>query len=236
MSELILIERRGACCWLRINRPGQANALSLAVVEQLAEALRAAAADDAVRAVLLTGSGERVFSAGVDVKEQSGGDPAAHRKKRSDTLYALLYAALDFSKPLVAVLNGIASGGGAMLALVADARIAADTAAIALPEINLGIPTFSGAALVAHLGGGALAADLVQSGRRMPAAEALARGLLTGLSPAAELAEAAQKLAESLAAKDPGAYAAMKAWFSRPLSAALREAQAAANQHKKLQH
>ena len=61
MSELILTERRAACCWLRINRPDQANALSLATMEQLTAALKAAAADDAVRVVLLTGSGERVF-------------------------------------------------------------------------------------------------------------------------------------------------------------------------------
>jgi enoyl-CoA hydratase/carnithine racemase len=232
MSELILIERKGACCWLRVNRPDQANALSLATMEQLTAALQVATADAAVRAVILTGSGERVFSAGVDVKEQSGGDPVAHRKKRSDMLYGLLFTVLDFPKPLVAVLNGIASGGGAMLALVADARIASDTAAIALPEINIGIPTFSGAALVAHLGGAALAADLVQSGRRMPATEALARGLLTSVAPASELRDAADKLAESLIAKPAAAYAANKEWLVRPLKTALTEAQAAADRHK----
>ena len=111
-------------------------------------ALKAAAADDAVRAVLLTGSGERVFCAGVDVKEHRAG----MRRRTAGNARTALRAALHgsgFPKPLVAVLNGIASGGGAMLALVADVRIASDAAAIALPEITLGIPTFSGAALVA---------------------------------------------------------------------------------------
>jgi enoyl-CoA hydratase/carnithine racemase len=165
------------------------------MMEGAARVLRDAASDDAVRAILIMGSGEKVFCAGVDVREQpADGDMDAHRKRRSAALSALLNGVLDTPKPVIAVLNGIASGGGGMLALVADARVAVDSAELSIPEINLGMPTFPGAAIVTQVGGLALAADLVQTGRRMPAAEALARGLLMSVVPRAELEQEAMRV------------------------------------------
>ena len=230
---MLSVEREGAYTRIRFARPDKANALAVAMIEGTTAALAEAASAASVRAVLLTGTGDRAFSAGVDVREQpADGDVAAHRKRRSAALFALLNAAIDFPKPLVAALNGVASGAGAMLAFACDARAAADTAAIALPEINLGMSTYMGAALAAQLGGLMLAADLVQTGRRMPAAEALERGLVSCVVPRGELDAAALKIAASLAEKDAKAYAANKQWLNRGMKAALAEAKAAADAHR----
>ena len=120
-----------------------------------------------------------------------------------------------------------------MLAFVCDARVAVDTAEISLPEINLGMPTFAGAAIALQMGGLALATDLVQTGRRMPAAEALARGLLTSVVPRAELDAEAMRVAATFVQKDATAFAANKRWLYRGLKSALAEARVQAEAHRK---
>jgi len=219
--------------WLRLDRAEKANALTVEMMEGAKAAISAAVDDASVRAILIQGAGEKVFSGGVDVREQpSNGDMRAHRSRRSLAMFELLNALLDAPKPVIAVLNGIASGGGAMLAFVCDARVAVNTAELSLPEINLGMPTFAGAAVATHLGGLALATDLVQTGRRMPAAEALARGLLTSVVPRAELETEAMRVAALFAQKDPAVFAANKRWLGGGLKAALAEARAEAEAHR----
>ena len=121
-----------------------------------------------VRSVVITGAGERVFCAGVDVREKpEDGNTQRHRERRSFALAALQDAVMDTPIPIVAALNGIASGGGAMIALLADSCVAADTAALTLSEIDIGIATFSGASILEVIGGRALALDMIQTGRRM---------------------------------------------------------------------
>ena len=232
--EYLAIENRDGCMHITLARAEKANALTVGMMEGATSALEAAAADDSIRAVLLTGAGEKVFCAGADVREQpADGDMQAHRRRRGAALFALLNAILDAPKPVIAVLNGIASGGGAMLALVADARVAVDAAEISLPEINLGMPTFPGIAIATHVGGLALATDLVQTGRRMPAAEAIARGLLAGAVPRAELDAEAKRIAAIFTAKDTRAFAANKRWLNRSLKAALAEARVGMDEHRK---
>lgn len=234
MPEYLSIIKRDGLMWIRLERVEKANALTPGMMEGATAALADAASDESVRAVLLTGAGEKVFSAGADVREKpADGDMAAHRQRRSGALFALLNALMDNPRPVIAVLNGIASGGGAMLALVADARVAVDTAEISLPEINLGMPTFPGAAIAMHAGGLALATDLVQTGRRMPAAEALARGLLNSVVPRAELEREAMRTAAVFVQKDASAFAANKRWLNRGLKAALAEARAGMDEHRK---
>jgi enoyl-CoA hydratase/carnithine racemase len=233
-DDNLLVERRDGYLWLTLNRADKANALAVGMMEGAAAALKDAVTDDTVRAVILTGAGHRAFCAGADVREQPGdGDMAAHRKRRSAGLAAFLDAIMDTPKPVVAVLNGIASGGGAMLALLSDARVAVDSAAISLPEINLGMATYTGAAIAMQVGGHVLATDLVQSGRRMPAAEALNRGLVSCVVPREELEAAAVRVAASLAEKDAKAFAANKLWLNRPMKAALAEARAEHERHRK---
>lgn len=230
----LAIENRDGCMYLTLARAEKANALTVGMMEGATAALEVAAADDSIRAVLLTGAGEKVFCAGADVREQpADGDMQAHRKRRGAALFALLNAILDAPKPVIAVLNGIASGGGAMLALVADARVAVDAAEISLPEIDLGMPTFPGIAIATHVGGLALATDLVQTGRRMRAAEAVSRGLLAGAVPRAELDAEAKRIAALFTAKDTRAFAANKRWLNRSLKAALAEARAGMDEHRR---
>ena len=239
MSEhdSLLISRCDAYLWITLNRAEKANALAVAMMEGATQALKYAQADDGVRAVLLMGAGDRVFCAGADVREKpDNGDMAAHRKRRSAGLAALLEAIMDIRKPVVAVLNGTASGGGAMLALLSDARIAVDTAAISLPEIDLGMPTFTGATIAEHVGGLALAVDLVQTGRRMPVAEALARGLVSRVVPRAELEGTALEVADMLSRKDAAAFGANKHWLNREMKAALASAREEHDRHRKTDH
>jgi len=220
--------------WLRLDRAQKANALTVGMMEAAKAAILQTADHAAVRAIVVQGAGDKVFSGGVDVREQpTDGDVRAHRSRRSLAMFELLNALLDTPKPVIAVLNGIASGGGAMLAFVCDARVAVETAELSLPEINLGMPTFAGAAVAAHLGGLALAGDLVQTGRRMPAAEALARGLLTSVVPRAELEEEAMRVAALFAQKDPAAFAANKRWLNRGLKTALAQARVESEAHRK---
>ena len=233
-AENLRIERREQFVWITLDRADKANALAVSMMEGARAAIEDAAGEASIRAVLLTGAGERVFCAGADVREKpADGDMAAHRKRRSGALAALLDAILESPKPVVTVLNGTASGGGAMLALLCDARVAVDTAAIALPEIDLGMPTFTGATIAEHVGGLALAVDLVQSGRRMPAAEALARGLLTRVVPRADLERSGIDAAQVLASKDAKAFAANKQWLNRRIKDALAQARAEHERHRK---
>jgi enoyl-CoA hydratase/carnithine racemase len=206
------------------------------MMEGATAALKSAQSDENVRAVLLTGAGDRVFCAGADVREKpDDGDITAHRKRRSAGLGALLEAIMDISKPVVAVLNGTASGGGAMIAFLSDARVAVDSGAISLPEIDLGMPTFTGASIAEQLGGLAFAIDLVQTGRRMPVAEAFSRGLVTRVVGRGELERAAVQVAEMLAKKDAGAFAANKLWLNRKMKAALAEAREEHERHRRQQ-
>ena len=232
-DHLVLSQREGVL-WLTLNRADKANALAAGMMERAAAALAHAASNDAVRAVVIVGAGQRAFCAGVDVREEPlDGDAAAHRSRRSAALAAFLDAVMDTPKPVVAALNGIASGGGAMLALLCDARVAADSAAIALPEIDLGMSTFTGASIVLEIAGHALATDLVQSGRRMPVSEAFARGLVGGVFTAEGLEGAATRAATALAAKDAAAFAANKAWLNLRMKAALADARAEHERHRR---
>jgi enoyl-CoA hydratase/carnithine racemase len=221
----VLVERRGPQLWVTFNRPEKANALTVDMLQAAADAVAAAGADPQVQVVLLTGAGERFFSAGVDVREKpDDGDMAAHKERRSAAHAALQDAILETPKPVLAVLNGTAIGSGAMCALLADACIAADTAELSLPEIDLGIATYSGANILGVIGGRALALDLIQSGRRMAAPEALARGLVATVAARNALADAAAGVAEALGAKPAPAFADNKRWINRSLKAALLEA------------
>lgn len=239
MDDRLLIEQHGPFRWLTFNRPDKANALTVDMLERTAAALSAAADDPTVQAVLLRGTGARFFSAGVDVREQppEGGNAAVHRERRSTAHAALQDAVIDMPKPVVAVLNGLAIGGGAMWALLADACVAGEGAQLSLPEIDLGIATFSGANILEAIGGRALALDLIQSGRRMSALEAQGRGLVRQVvtGTGTELESAAQALAKSLGDKDARAFADNKRWINRSLKAALAEAREQHARHRAIE-
>ncbi|KHK59081.1 3-hydroxypropionyl-CoA dehydratase [Burkholderia sp. A9] len=221
----VVVDKRDAFLWITVNRADKANAMTVGMVQDITAAIARGVEDPEIRAVMLTGAGERVFTAGVDVREKpEDGDAVRQRERRSHALAALQDIVMDAPKPVVVVLNGAAIGGGAMLALLADACVAVDSADLALPEIDLGIATFSGANILAVIGGRALALDLIQTGRRMTAAEGQRRGLVRSVVRREELSAAASAVATSLGAKDPTVFADNKRWINRALKDALGEA------------
>ena len=216
---------RDGVLWLSFDRPRAGNAVNADVAQALADALTQAASDAGIEAVVLTGAGEKIFSAGIDVKNPDNLLHEVLAARRRGAVEHCLEAILAFDKPLLAAVNGYAIGLGFMLALLTDRVIAAEGAVFSLPEIDINIPTFLGISMVTRASGAALASDLVLSGRRMNAAEARQRALIAEVVPAAELAATAQQAALMLAAKPKAAYALNKQWMKR----GLREEFAAAN-------
>ena len=199
----LLLERDGAVAVLTINRPQVLNALNTPTVDALRRAVLELKHDPAIRVVILTGAGEKAFVAGADINELAVQRPVDGKE------YALrgqhvLDLIENMGKPVVAAINGFALGGGCELALACTLRLAADTARLGQPEINLGIiPGYAGTQRLARLVGKGAALDLLLSGRHVTAAEALQIGLVNRVVPAIELMTEARKLASELAAKPP---------------------------------
>jgi enoyl-CoA hydratase len=210
MPEHILVETRGAVGLIMLNRPTAHNALCDALMIELGAALRAFDADDAVGAIVLTGS-EKAFAAGADIKEmkdKSFADVAA-----DDFIGNRWETVLEIKKPVIAAVSGFALGGGCELAMMCDLIIAADTAKFGQPEINLGIiPGAGGTQRLTRAVGKAKAMEMILTGRMMDAAEAERSGLVARIVPAAELLAEALKVAEKIAT------------LSRPVVAMAKEA------------
>jgi len=187
MSELVRLERRAQVAIVTIDRPERMNALSWATVQRLGEIGRELSGDPGVLACVLTGAGEKAFCAGADLKERQGMSRGQVREMLG--AYRSELAWLGKSEFVsVAAINGVALGGGLELALACDLRIAVPGAVFGLPETGLGIiPGAGGTQRIARLIGESRALDLVLTGRRIDAPEALALGLLNRLAPSAEL-------------------------------------------------
>ena len=197
MAELVRLDVADGIGTIRLDRP-PVNALNDALVAGLATTAAAAAADDAVRAVILYG-GEKVFAAGADIKEMAGADYVA-MTARSGGLQAAIGAVAAIGKPVVAAITGYALGGGLELALAADFRIAGEGARMGQPEILLGvIPGAGGTQRLPRLIGPSRAKDLVFSGRMAGAPEALAIGLVDKVVPDADVYTAAVEMMASYA-------------------------------------
>ena len=189
MGEFVNLTVSDGVGTIRLDRP-KMNALNVQVQDEIREAADAAAADDAVRAVVIYG-GERVFAAGADIKEMADMS-YADMVKRSGPLQASLSAVAAIPKPTVAAITGYALGGGCELALCADYRIAADDAKLGQPEILLGvIPGAGGTQRLSRLVGPSKAKDIIYTGRFVDAAESLQIGLVDKVVPAAEVYDAA---------------------------------------------
>jgi len=161
---------------LTLNRPDKKNALSIALRDEVSDALDALAVDDAVKVVVVTGAGD-VFSAGFDLGEfQAAAGDAVFSEKLWASSDRFHQACIQFPLPLVAAVNGPAIAGGFDLATMCDIRIASDNAYFSHPEIAFGAVIYS---LLHDLVGGGVARDLVLTGRRIDAAEALALGVVT---------------------------------------------------------
>ncbi|MFN8545679.1 MAG: enoyl-CoA hydratase-related protein [Candidatus Binatia bacterium] len=197
------LERSQAVATIRLDRPAALNALDGATLRELARALRAVRRDEGVRALVVTGSGDKAFCAGADVAAMAA--MSAQEGHAFSRLGHEVFARLEaLPIPVVAALNGVALGGGLELALACDFIVAADRVRVGQPEINLGlIPGFGGTQRLLLRVGLARTRDLVYRGRMIRAEEAHAIGLVDRVVPAAELAMEAAKLAAELAEKAP---------------------------------
>lgn len=203
--DTLLIDDLGAVRRITLNRPDKLNALNRATLSELHTAFAAAAADPTVRAVLLTGAGPKAFVAGADIAEMNG-LTAIEARDFSRHGQALMTRIERLGKPVLAALNGFALGGGLELAMACHLRIAADTAKLGQPEVNLGlIPGFGGTQRLLRLAGRAATLELCLLGTPISAERALHLRIVNRVVPAAELEAAALALAGQLADAAPQA-------------------------------
>lgn len=223
--ENLVLEREDAVALITLNRPKQLNALNQALNTELSDVLDALAADDQVRAVIITGSGDRAFAAGADISELAQLESATQGRLLATRSHVLGRKMAELPKPIIAAINGFALGGGLELALACDFRLASETAQVGLPEVTLGIiPGWGGTQRLPRLVGPGMAKLLMMSGERVDAAEALRIGIVERVYPQAELLDAARQLAQKLASMPPLSIAAIKQAVNRGLNMALDDA------------
>jgi len=208
-DPLVLTEIAGPIAILTINRPDKRNALDGPTRCEFLGALNATRTEAAVRVVVVTGAGDKAFVAGADIGEFEGRTPVD--QFRVMTAPSIFDAVETFPKPVVAMINGFALGGGCELALSCDIRIAADTARFGQPEVNLGIiPGGGGTQRLPRLVGTGAAYKLLFTGDLIDAAEAFRIGLVDEVVPAAALRERTMALASTIAGKSPVALQLIK--------------------------
>lgn len=201
--ENILYEVRGGSAVVTISRPDKLNALNRATLGELAMALGAAADDEGVKAVVITGAGEKAFVAGADIAEITRLDAASGRE------FALfgqgVYRGVEtLPKPVIAAVNGFALGGGCELAMACHIRIASENAQFGQPEVNLGvIAGYGGTQRMARLVGKGRALEMLLTGDRVDARRAYEMGLVNAVVPLQDLLAKALELAAKIGSKGP---------------------------------
>jgi enoyl-CoA hydratase len=219
----VRVDREDAVAVVTIDRQDALNALDVATLTELRDRLRELDADDAVRALVLTGAGEKAFVAGADIKYMSGLDPAA-AKEWGALGHEAARLLEEMPKPTIAAINGFALGGGCELALGCDLRYAAGRARLGQPEIDLGIvPGWGGTQRLARVCGLGAAKDLILTGRTVDAEEALRIGLVDAIAD--PVLERALETARALAAKSPVALRVAKRLLNLSPGALEREAE-----------
>jgi enoyl-CoA hydratase len=199
MSNTVLLETNDGIALITLNRPDKLNALNYELIDRLMALLDQIEVDASVRVVVLTGAGDRAFSAGADIHEFSGsvrrGTNAAVRDfvRRGQAMTSRLEA---FKKPVIAAVNGLAFGGGCEITEAVHLAIASDRACFAKPEINLAMPpTFGGTQRLPRLAGRKRALEMLLTGDPFSPARALEIGLINKVVPHEELLPAARELA-----------------------------------------
>lgn len=206
----VLLEKKGNIAVATINRPKALNALNSDVLTDLNELVDVVTADAEIRALVITGSGEKAFVAGADIGEMSTLTPAegeAFGKHGNDVFRRIETLPI----PTIAAINGFALGGGCELSMSCDIRICSETAVFGQPEVGLGItPGFGGTQRLARLVSPGMAKQLIYTAKNIKADEAYRIGLVNAVYPAEELMAAAEKLANTIASNAPIAVRACK--------------------------
>jgi enoyl-CoA hydratase/carnithine racemase len=217
MEELVLLEIKDHVATLTLNRPEAMNSFNVALVRALGDRMTELRFDKSVRAVIVTGSGDKAFSAGADLKERAAMTPE-QVKAFIFNIRRLMDDVEHFSRPVIAAVNGVALGGGTELALASDIRLASETATMGLTETRLAIiPGAGGTQRLPRLVGKGIAKELIFTGRRINAQEALRIGLVNAVYPPSELLAAARRLADEIGQSGPIAVEQAKYAINRGL-------------------
>lgn len=223
--ETILMGHRGPTALVTLNRPDKLNAMSMMMKEELVQALRDLDADGATRAIVITGAGQKAFTAGADIHEFQGRTPMEQWHMYE---HGTLYDTVDrTAKPVLAMINGYCFGGGLELAMACDIRIASERATLGQTEINIGIIPGGGASQrLPRLVGLGNALKLTLTGDRIDATEAHRIGLVDDVVPHARLEKRTFEIAERIASRSALAVrlakAAVRASARLPLDQGLR--------------
>ncbi len=207
----VRVEREGAIALVTVERPERLNALDTATLRALLAAVQELAVEEAIAVVVLTGAGERAFIAGADIGEMAEKSPA-EALAFAELGHAVCRAIEEAPQPYIAAVNGYALGGGCEVALSCDIRLASERAVFAQPEVTLGIPPgWGGSQRLPRVVPPGIARELLYTGRRVDAQEALRLGLVNAVYPADQLLERARELANQIAANGPLAVRLTKA-------------------------
>ena len=200
----IVYDKEDELAIITFNRPEVRNALNYLALDEAVDATKKADADEAVRVLILTGSGDKAFIAGADIGELQQRNTLTELGERSGRRRVLTNLLETMSKPTIAAINGYAIGGGLEIAMACTLRVCADTAKLGLSEINLGImPGNGGTQRLPRLVGKSRAMEMILTGEFIDAAEAHRIGLVNQVVPLAELMNYTKQLAKKLATKSP---------------------------------
>jgi enoyl-CoA hydratase len=221
------LERHEHVAVITINYPDKLNALNSERLRALFMRIQEASLNPDVRAIILTGAGDRAFVAGADIREMVSLDLDGGRAF-GELGHAVASALEDAPQPVIAAVNGYAFGGGCELALACDIRLASPNAVFAQPEVSLGIPPgWGGSQRLPRIVGTGLASELIYTGRRVNADEALRIGLVNAVHPAGDLIAEALSMAKQVAANSPVSVQAAKRLIALARGTGHREALAA---------
>jgi enoyl-CoA hydratase/carnithine racemase len=224
MTE-VLVEKRGTTAWVTLNRADVRNALSLAVNLRLSDLAHELEADDDVRAVVITGVGDKAFCAGADLKERKG-VPASESGPYINAIASAINGWAEIRKPTIALMNGSAYGGGLELAMACDFRILVEGSEVGLTEVRLGImPGAGGTVRLPRLVGEARAKEMILLGRRITAAKAGEYGLVNYVVPRDKLVSTVEGMLAELVGCAPmsvmQAKSSIEQGYGKPVTDAL---------------
>jgi enoyl-CoA hydratase len=203
----LLTKKSEGIGWITINRPDKLNAMNVETIGELKAAFQDFEHDAEVKAVILTGAGEKAFVAGADISEfvHLDAELGSHFSRQGQALTRMIE---NYPKPVIAAVNGYALGGGTEIALACHLRLASENAKMGQPEVKLGIiPGYGGTQRLARLVGKGKAMEMILSGRTMDAREAAEVGLVNKVLPATELLSAAEAMAKEIIKNAPLALA-----------------------------